>query len=95
MKRLFRPPASDFLLENEEVWGKDFAAKRAASPAYKLQWRQIEGRKVNEILRDILTEKMTQDHCSYCDGGYRLGAAAQATLDHFRPKSRFRLDVYK
>ncbi|TAE24372.1 MAG: hypothetical protein EAZ92_13365 [Candidatus Kapaibacterium sp.] len=95
MKRLFRPPAPDFLLHNTEAWGKDFAAKRTADPPYTLQWRQINGKKVNVILRELLAEKMTQHHCSYCDGGYRLGASAQATLDHFRPKSVVPLEVYE
>lgn len=95
MKRLFRPPAPDFLVKNADDWGKDFAAKRAADPAYTLQWRQVGNKKVNVIVRELLAEKMTQHHCSYCDGGYYLGAAAQATLDHFRPKSLFPLDVYR
>lgn len=95
MKRLLRPPAPEFLLHNADEWGKDFAAKRAADPSYKLQWRQIGRKKVHEIVREILAEKMTQYHCSYCDGGYQLGAAAQATIDHFRPKSLFPHEVYR
>jgi uncharacterized protein (TIGR02646 family) len=95
MKHLVRPEEPDFLRNNAEQWGKEYAAKRAADPAHTLQWRQIDNKKVNVLLRKILSEEMTQHHCSYCDGGYILGASAQATIDHFRPKSLFPYHVYQ
>lgn len=95
MMRLYRPNAPQFLVENWEEWGKEYADKRAANPAFTFQWRQIEQKKVNLILEELLSETMTQYHCSYCDGGRILGAASRATIDHFRPKSQFPSLVYE
>ncbi|MCU0424153.1 MAG: TIGR02646 family protein [Candidatus Kapabacteria bacterium] len=95
MKRLYRPEAPKFLVENAEQWGKEFAAKRAANPNGEFQWKQVDKQKVNVVLREVLLEKMTQYHCSYCDGGYILGAAADETIDHFRPKFSFPNLVYQ
>lgn len=95
MKQLIRPEKPQILHENAVQWGNEFAEKRSENSSFQFQWRQIGGKKVNEILREILSNQMTQHHCSYCDGGYPLGASAQQTIDHFRPKSRFPLRVYE
>jgi uncharacterized protein (TIGR02646 family) len=51
---------------------------------------EINKQKLNHLVFPILVAQ-TDYHCSYCDG-YPL-MSADETIDHFKPKSKFPLDV--
>jgi len=83
MRPFNRLDAPDFLTENWEKWGNEYAARKTANSNHVFQWKQYQNQKVNQRLLPILREQ-TQQHCSYCDFfPARLG---DDTIDHFRPK---------
>lgn len=81
-----RGPEPDVLAREGAKFGRDYAAKRRATPRFPFQWPRREGQSVLAIVREALAA-MTSGHCSYCDG-HPIGATGVATVDHFRPKSR-------
>ena len=94
MRPFNRLDAPDFLTENWEKWGKEYAARKTANPSYLFNWKQHQGQPVNQRLLPVLREQ-TQRHCSYCDFfPPRLG---DDTIDHFKPKggTRFYHSAYQ
>lgn len=87
-----RPPCPDWLAEHCEVWGADFASRRAADPTYRFVWKSYEGQPVNQRLLPLLSA-MTEGHCAYCDW-FPMDTGTHPTIDHFRPKARFPLETY-
>ena len=51
---------------------------------------QIKKEKLNHLIFSTLIEQ-TDSHCSYCDGFPLM--SADETIDHFKPKSKFPLEV--
>lgn len=90
MNKINRPPAPDFLKNNYKKWGKQY--KEDKNKGNPFNWKSYEGERVNKILCREL-EKITQNHCSFCDS-YPLGVSAQQTIEHFRPKSGYPRLVY-
>lgn len=83
MRPFNRLDAPDFLTENWETWGNQYAAQKTANSKHVFQWKQYQNQRVNQRLLPVLREQ-TQHHCSYCDFfPPRLG---DDTIDHFRPK---------
>ncbi len=62
--------------------------RRSADPKARFEWREREGRSILTVVREALA-LMTDGHCSYCDG-HPINDTGEETVDHFRPKSRFR-----
>ncbi len=84
MQKFVRTECPAILAEKWQKWGETYAKNRERDPGFVFQWPQIEGQKLNQVLLPEL-QKMTRQHCSYCDG-YPLRIADQ-TIDHFHPKS--------
>jgi uncharacterized protein (TIGR02646 family) len=91
MMKLNRTPAPDFLNEHWEEWGKVWELQKKDGKTF--QWRTYQGETVSEHIRRALNE-FSKQHCAFCDA-YRLGASSLATIEHFRPKSKFPLLVYQ
>ncbi len=85
MIKIERIDAPEWLLENWEQWGKDYEES-----GKEFTWKV--GKKRKRELVDLLLE-MTNDHCSYCDN-FPMARSLQETIDHFRPKSIFKLIAY-
>lgn len=83
MRPFNRLDAPDFLTENWEKWGNEYAARKTANPSYAFNWKQHQGQPVNQRLLPDL-QKQTQSHCSYCDA--YPPKLPDKTIDHFRPK---------
>lgn len=83
MRRCVRPPEPAVLRENAVRWTLAFAPGGA-----EFRWHRVENRPLNEHLLGPLRE-MTASHCAYCDG-FPLDVQALSTIDHFKPKSKFR-----
>lgn len=82
MMELARPEEPDFLRENSERWGQEYAEKKTTNRKYQFSWKPPGRQSIVEAL-----EPMSKHHCCYCDGSYPLGGSgAQDTIDHFRPK---------
>jgi uncharacterized protein (TIGR02646 family) len=88
-----RPKAPNWLTKDWLKWGVAFHYKRSQNSDYVFQWRTIRGEKVNILLRQILLDEMTFQHCSFCDG-FPIEATSQATIEHFKPKSKYPIEVY-
>jgi len=84
MIKIERSDAPKWLLENWEQWGKDY------EESGKFEWRFGQQKKLELV--DLLLD-MTNDHCSYCDN-FPMARSLQETIDHFRPKSIFKLIAY-
>ena len=82
MRACRRGPAPTLLTEQGAAICAEFAARRAADPSHRFEWR----RALRPIVRDELAA-MTDERCAYCDGDLRPGPV-QEHIDHFRPKSR-------
>ena len=67
-------------------------AKRSTNPKARFEWGEREGHALLAIVREALA-RMTDGHCSYCDG-HPINDTGQETVDHFRPKSKFRELAY-
>ena len=80
-------PATPDILKDADQWGTEYATAKATNPSYVFQWKQRNGKPVNQYILPFLKE-MTADHCAYCDG-YPVGQMSLETIDHFRPKSLF------
>jgi uncharacterized protein (TIGR02646 family) len=93
MIKQHRPEAPDWLIEKWFEWGKEFYAKRQKNPQFEFQWRTINKEKANILIRKELLDKMTFEHCSFCDG-FPIEATSQATIEHFKPKAKYPLEVY-
>lgn len=93
MTKLKRVEAPQFLIENWEAWGKEYAERRAANPSHTFSWKSWQGMSVREHILPLLKE-MTKSHCSFCDG-FPLGAVSRETVEHFRPKSSFPHSAYE
>ena len=85
--KFVRPPQPTFLQANYKQWGREYKAKRDASPTAKFRWRTHEHRPVNQHLLNTLNISAKQ-HCAFCDG-FPLGTTARETLEHFRPVTRY------
>ncbi len=83
MMKQTRPPTPEYLREHYKAWGHRYADRRSQDSNAAFYWPTIGGDKVNVLLTADL-EHITQHHCAYCDRN-DFGA----TIDHFRPKSRF------
>ncbi len=83
MRPFNRLDAPDFLTENWEKWGNEYAARKTANSSYSFNWKHHQGQPVNQRLLPDL-RKQTQSHCSYCDA-YPPNLPDK-TIDHFRPK---------
>lgn len=94
MMKITRADAPDWLAENWEEWGKEYVEKLEENPAYRFQWKQIEGERVNHKLLPLLKE-ITANHCSFCDGFPMGEGVIKETIEHFRPKSKHPLLAYQ
>jgi uncharacterized protein (TIGR02646 family) len=95
-----RTPAPDCLIEkrkttkwgqveNQEKWGKQYAAKLNDSQKQNdFQWATYKTQRVNKILEPLLCA-ITQNHCSFCDI-FPLQQSG-GTIEHFKPKKQFPL----
>lgn len=85
MRPFERLPAPNFLAENWERWGEEYAARKTANPKFKFTWYKAGYQQVNHrILPDL--QAQTEGHCSYCDlYPSRLG---DDSIEHFKPKGR-------
>jgi len=85
MRPFERLPAPDFLADNWERWGEEYAARKTANPKSKFTWYKAGYQQVNRrILPHLLSQ--TEGHCAYCDlFPSRLG---DDSIEHFKPKSR-------
>ncbi len=77
-------------VSNEDKWGLDYQARRSQNPSAVFNWPTYQGRRINTILEPILRD-MTHNHCSFCD--IWPVRKAGATIEHFKPKATFNLDV--
>jgi uncharacterized protein (TIGR02646 family) len=87
MRHAVRSAVPELLAQHGAVWCQEFMARRAADPAYRFQWKQHRGQRVNILLREPLST-MTQAHCAYCDG-FPLDDTSYETIDHFLPKALY------
>jgi uncharacterized protein (TIGR02646 family) len=92
MRPAARPVIPELLAEHGAAWCKKYVEQREAEPAYRFQWKQHRGQRVNLLLREPLST-MTQAHCAYCDG-FPLDATSYETIDHFLPKAHYPELVY-
>ena len=83
MRPFNRLDAPDFLTDNWETWGNEYAARKLANPSYSFNWKQYQNQPVNQRLLPVLREQ-TQHHCSYCDA--YPPKLPDKTIDHFKPK---------
>ena len=96
MMGMKRSPEPAFLQAKGSHWSLrwrqrcEAAGSSARTPQF--QWPRFQGRSVGELLLDALMP-LTAHHCAYCDYA-PLGVGSRRTVDHFRPKSRFRDLVY-
>lgn len=99
MRRFERKACPDVLLEayakrNDKpkwvVWGEKYQANRRKNEGFIFQWPQVRNQKLNQLLLPDL-KGQTDSHCSYCDG-FPL-KSGERTIDHFKPKSEFPLEV--
>lgn len=88
MRRMQRPECPTWLQENHAKWTEAYCKRRASNPSAEFVWPQYQNAKINHELQQILGAS-TQEHCAYCDGGFPLGCASRATIDHFKPKEAF------
>ncbi len=87
MRPFNRLPAPDFLSENGEIWGNEYAVRKTANPSYAFKWKRYRGQPVNQLLLPDLREQ-TRNHCSYCDAF--PPKLPDNTIDHFLPKGNSR-----
>lgn len=92
MRASKRPDCPDWLNENWEAWGREYACRLAENSQYRFQWKQFEGERVNRRLMPLL-QQMTDEHCAYCDW-YPTDVGTDRTIDHFRPKAQFPVEAY-
>ncbi len=93
MEKIERPDAPEWLKEKEDEWGADWAEKyKKTNDTKKFTWRQNRGKGKKHLRKALLD--MTENHCSFCDS-YPMQRRIQATIEHFKPKTRFPLDAYK
>ncbi len=93
MRKFNRAPAPEFLLGIWELWGREWAQRRAENPAARFDWRRVEGEPVNHKLLPALKAQV-QDHCSFCDN-YPICPPSYDTVEHFRPKTLFPREAYR
>ena len=93
MRKFERAAPPQYLTDNWEKWGLEYAQKKQANSKYTFQWKQYKKTKINQLLRPLLTAQ-TNAHCSYCDK-FPM-SISDNTIDHFNPKgdSRFYHLVY-
>lgn len=91
MRPFNRLDAPEFLYENWEQWGDEYASKKTSNPSHRFNWKQYRGQLVNQHLQPIL-QQQTQRHCSYCDAHL-----LDQSIDHFQPKgdARYYRFVYQ
>lgn len=96
MRKFIRKPCPSVLLEpfskkNTKprwiMYGERYA-KQTNRTYYN--YPQVNKEKLNHLIFQTLVEQ-TDAHCSYCDGFPLM--SADETIDHFKPKSKFPLDV--
>jgi len=96
MRKFTRKPCPSVLLEpfsknNTKsrwiIYGERYA-KQANRTYYN--YPQINRERLNHLIRPTLIAQ-TDYHCSYCDGFPLM--SADETIDHFKPKSKFPLEV--
>lgn len=89
MRYFQREPAPAILSDNQEKWTEQLTQRVAQQPnrmSAIFDWPKVGGKRISELIKPVL-ERQTHFHCSYCDGSYMLSGDANATIDHFRPKS--------
>lgn len=93
MRKFERAAPPQYLTDNWEKWGIEYAQKKQTNSTYTFQWKQYKKIKINQHLLPLLTVQ-TDAHCSYCDH-FPMGVSDD-TIDHFSPKgdSRFYHLVY-
>ena len=96
MRKFTRKPCPNVLLEPFSknniksrwiIYGERYA-KQANRTYYN--YPQINREKLNHLIFPTLIAQ-TDNHCSYCDGFPLM--SADETIDHFKPKSKFPLEV--
>ena len=92
MKASQRPECPDWLDENWEAWGQEYAKRLNEESIYRFNWKQYEGEKVNHRLMPLLCQ-MTDEHCAYCDW-YPTDVGTDRTIDHFSPKATYPREAY-
>ena len=75
-----------------QVYGERYAKRRANNKSFEFTWPQYQNMPLNQLLMPLLMLQ-TDSHCSYCDA-YPL-MSADNTIDHFKPKSKYPLEVCK
>lgn len=86
-----RPAAPQILTDGRDEWTAAYTGRRRSDPGATFSWPTVENKPLNQHILPLLMA-MTEQHCAYCDG-YPLTATGYATIDHFRPKSRFPADA--
>ena len=76
-------PYAPYNLPEELAWTAKYLADRQRIPPVKFKFPNPARKKLQPVL-----EKMTANHCSYCDG-FPMGVLTERTIDHFFPRSRF------
>lgn len=89
MRACERPDCPDWLDENWEAWGQEYADRLTENPQYCFTWKQHDGKRVNHKLMPLL-QQMTDDYCDW----FPSDVGTDRTIDHFRPKARFPIEVY-
>lgn len=92
MMEIERPPAPDFLKQKSKQWTDNFINRLQNNSDAKFYWPEYNRKKINKLLMPEL-EKMTKNHCSFCDA-CDLGASSQQTIEHFKPKSIYPENAY-
>lgn len=85
MRPFKRLPVIDFLAENWEKWGKEYAVRKMADSSFQFNWYKPGYPYMNRQIIPRLREQ-TDKHCSYCD--FYLPRLADTTIDHFKPKGK-------
>ena len=92
MMKIERLPAPDFLSEKSEKWGIRYKERRDQNPNALFFWTRHNNQRINLLLLPILM-RMTQDHCSFCDG-FPVETVSANSIEHFRPKTLFPLFAF-
>ena len=80
---MLRDKTPNFLKDNYKKWGRQFANLKSNN----FQWATYQNIKVNKLLEPLLL-KLTNEHCSFCDG-FPFDMSLE-TIEHFRPKSKYK-----
>lgn len=93
MEKIVRADTPDYLKDNWKKWGKKWADRYAANNKASFNWPRHKKKKTWDLLIELLSG-MTQSHCSFCDS-YPVGSRLEATIEHFKPKSKVPFEAYK